>query len=72
MTFLPETPDFRLVSGLATNPIFHGVYLQKYNDPQDEFFTTYTWICFLNGISIPWSESLYKKIYSENGEMTCK
>jgi hypothetical protein len=25
MTFLPETPCFRLVSGLATNPIFHGV-----------------------------------------------
>ena len=31
-----------------------------------------TWICFLTFIAISWSESLQKKIYSENGEMTCK
>jgi hypothetical protein len=39
----------------------HEGILPKYNNPQDDFFTTDTWVCFFNGIAISWSKSLYKK-----------
>ena len=59
MMFLSKTPDFDQFQDWP-----------KYNDPQAEFVTIDPWICFLTCIAISGYQSLQKKSYNENGEMT--
>jgi hypothetical protein len=46
------------------------VYIQIYDDPEDEISTTYTLLFSLNILQISRSETLQKKFYSENSAMT--
>jgi hypothetical protein len=42
------------------------VYLQIFDDPEAEIFTTYKKIIYVNGPQGSGSEILHKKFYSEN------
>ena len=55
---------------LVRYPILHRVYLQIYDDPEDELFTTYTLLIYVNIIWSSGSETLHKNFYSENSAMT--
>ena len=46
------------------------MYLQIYDDPEAEIFTTDKKLISVNGPQISGSETLHKKIYSENSTMT--
>jgi hypothetical protein len=46
--------------------ILHRVYIQNYDDPKDEFFTTYTLIITHNILRVSRSEASQKNNYSEN------
>ena len=56
--------------GLVRYPILHRVYLQIYDDPESEIFTTYTILFFVNGIHIVGFEMLQKIFYRETSSMT--
>jgi hypothetical protein len=46
------------------------VYLQIYDDPEDEISTTDTLLIYENSLWSLGSETLQKKFYSENSAMT--
>ena len=46
------------------------MYLQIYDYPEAKIFTTDTLLIYVNGLRISGSETLHKKIYSENSAMT--
>jgi hypothetical protein len=46
------------------------VYLQIYDDPESEIFTTAVILISVNGLRSAGSETLQKKFYSENSAMT--
>ena len=48
MTFLTWNTCLRLATRLVKNPIFHRVYLRKYNDLEAEICNTGTLISLLN------------------------
>jgi hypothetical protein len=50
--------------------IYPRTYLQIYDDPEDEIFTTDKKLIFVNGPQISGSETLPKMFYSENSAKT--
>jgi hypothetical protein len=60
----------KLISGLVPSLVFHGLFLQKYSEPELEILTTCTMTFLLSLHKISLSETSQKKSYSENSKMT--
>jgi hypothetical protein len=60
----------KLISGLVTSLVFHGLFLQKYSEPEPKIFTTCTMKFSLSLHKISLSENSQKNSYSENSKMT--
>jgi len=67
----PKMTCLKLNSRWVKNPIFHRLYLRKYNDPKPKMFTRGIVICLLSNLQISLFEaSPPQKSCSKNSKMT--